>query len=471
MFVRRISPWFSSLFAVVAFSTCTSAEHEFPENEETPCTVTCGENATCVDEAECICNNGFTGDPIRGCTAASACEDDSDCSEHGVCSDTADGSDSRCTCDEGWTGEQCEIEDVCVTQSPCAEHGTCHLTLNGSAICECDEGWTGTHCDIRDACAHSTFCGENSFCATTPAGNSVCICDEGWTGENCDVDDVCVTQEGLCGNNGSCHSFDDGTYTCKCHEGWQGDDCSEKGPPTNYCTVWYTLDTDFTHKNTNVPAGTGTGRLALHLELDEDDKIPPHAAVHMVYVEMQSVNGIANSDNLRHRSAQFAAPRIQAIDNTIPIAYGEVEKLSDNQLKLWFNDCELDDWPDQNGEVSFPTRPSPRKYRGESCISNVDYVEDIDCLGSSNFCGLLNFTHIGSNLRESILNYPIGGFEISLGSTGELHSTDQPLVWDLPDVPENNTHWPFPAYYGTPKMAWHGAFDSENSTCSVENLQ
>jgi len=80
---------------------------------------------------------------------------------------------AECVCDEGWTGEACEIStDPC--DPPC---------INGECIgaeCVCDEGWTGEACEIStDPC--------DPPCVNGECIGAECVCDEGWTGEACDV--------------------------------------------------------------------------------------------------------------------------------------------------------------------------------------------------------------------------------------------------------------------------------------------
>ena len=104
--------------------------------------------------------------------------------------------EGTCECDDGWTGESCEI-DMCASV-PC-EHGTCV-----SGLCECDAGWAGPACN---QCL--TYCNNHGEC--NDAGE--CECDDGWTGENCDVEDT------LCSN------------TCQ----WAYDDeCDDGGPNSEY---------------------------------------------------------------------------------------------------------------------------------------------------------------------------------------------------------------------------------------------
>jgi len=73
----------------------------------------CSQDYTRCHEGECACLSGFDGnDP-----ANEACADVDDCAPvnpcvHGTCTDSGPNSYS-CTCDDGWTGDQCDTERTC----------------------------------------------------------------------------------------------------------------------------------------------------------------------------------------------------------------------------------------------------------------------------------------------------------------------------------------------------------------------
>lgn len=58
-----------------------------------------------------------------------------DCGAHGRCEA------GKCKCDEGWTGNRCELLPC---DPRCHEHGQCR---NGT--CVCSQGWNGRHCTLR----------------------------------------------------------------------------------------------------------------------------------------------------------------------------------------------------------------------------------------------------------------------------------------------------------------------------------
>ena len=69
----------------------------------------------------------------------------SSCNGHGSM-----GSTGKCSCDEGWTGDNCEKSAS--TSSPCNGHGS----MGSTGKCSCDEGWTGTACTNSSPSGTST---------------------------------------------------------------------------------------------------------------------------------------------------------------------------------------------------------------------------------------------------------------------------------------------------------------------------
>ena len=188
---------FSILFLITFFWACD------------PCAdVTC-DHGTC-EEGNCVCDDGWTGDncDIDKCASVN-------CGDHGTCSDGA------CVCDNGWTGALC---DECATD--CGDHGEC----NDDGECDCDPGWTGDNCETNEC--ESINCGAHGTCVA-----GYCDCDVGWYGEFCDIEgtaQICSNtcgpdQDGSWANDGYCDDggpgYDFAACTC-------GSDCGDCGTRT-----------------------------------------------------------------------------------------------------------------------------------------------------------------------------------------------------------------------------------------------
>ncbi|XP_078612876.1 uncharacterized protein LOC144882755 isoform X5 [Branchiostoma floridae x Branchiostoma japonicum] len=134
---------------------------------------------------------------------------------HGTCTD--DGGSYTCSCNNGWTGQDCDQADECAS-SPCA-HGTCTDDV-GSYTCSCENGWTGQDCDQVDECASSP-CAHGT--CVDGVGSYACSCETGWEGVNCDQDiDECASSP--CWLGGTCLDHVNG-YSCVCPKDTTGKNC------------------------------------------------------------------------------------------------------------------------------------------------------------------------------------------------------------------------------------------------------
>lgn len=155
----------------------------------------------------------------------------------------------------GEPGDPCDPD-------PCA-NGTCIDNEDGTFFCDCNEGWTGEFCDIEDPCQDDPCV--NGTCVDNGDGTFTCDCEFGWTGELCDMENPCEPDP--CAN-GTCIDNGDGTFTCDCNEGWIGDLCDEEDPDMlEYCDIVYEFTGTFRvsdaplgcnssntiHENTTVP--------------------------------------------------------------------------------------------------------------------------------------------------------------------------------------------------------------------------
>jgi len=74
-----------------------------------------------------------------GCEEEDPC-DGIVCNNDGICEG------GNCDCPEGFSGDQCDIEDLCVTQNiACANGGSC---IDG--LCDCPSGFVGDNCEQID---------------------------------------------------------------------------------------------------------------------------------------------------------------------------------------------------------------------------------------------------------------------------------------------------------------------------------
>eukprot|EP00058_Branchiostoma_floridae_P026057 XP_002611547.1 hypothetical protein BRAFLDRAFT_63814 [Branchiostoma floridae] len=136
---------------------------------------------------------------------------------HGTC---ADGMASyTCSCETGWTGQNCDQNIDDCAPSPCV-HGVCTDQV-ASYTCYCENGWTGHNCDQDiDECSSSPCL--HGTCTDSVASYS-CSCENGWTGHNCDQDiDECASSP--CWMGGTCLDHVN-SYSCVCPKGTTGNIC------------------------------------------------------------------------------------------------------------------------------------------------------------------------------------------------------------------------------------------------------
>uniref|UniRef100_A0A914XYG1 Uncharacterized protein n=1 Tax=Panagrolaimus superbus TaxID=310955 RepID=A0A914XYG1_9BILA len=147
------------------------------------------------------------------------------CENGGICKDSEDGT-VECECPEG---DNCaQFADICHLsgQSFC-KHGACK-NIFGGALCTCDEGWTGSRCDIdEDECAEFP-CNNNGTCINT-AGGFRCECAPFYLGSRCEIQGICATEPCL---HGTCVQHSAKEHTCNCDKGFEGSRCDEQ---IDYC--------------------------------------------------------------------------------------------------------------------------------------------------------------------------------------------------------------------------------------------
>eukprot|EP00457_Paulinella_chromatophora_P000141 gb/GEZN01000141.1/.p1 GENE.gb/GEZN01000141.1/~~gb/GEZN01000141.1/.p1 ORF type:complete len:2115 (+),score=54.91 gb/GEZN01000141.1/:104-6448(+) len=199
------------------------------------CLHDCSGNGKCAEgkisgEPTCVCHGNWTGPACLDLK----CEDD--CGPYGSC--VNDG----CLCDLYHRGTDC-MEEVCPRS--CGKHGTCSLdiplafrSVAAAEGCSCDVGWTGEDCSHRIKC--KIDCGPRGTCS---GGGLSCVCDPGWRGARCSRElcpNECSPPRGACHSealNPLAFSFKHAVEGCVCQEGWSGEDCSvEVCKPSSDCS-------------------------------------------------------------------------------------------------------------------------------------------------------------------------------------------------------------------------------------------
>ena len=194
--------------SVPALAACTTSDD-------------CGgsERGACV-AGRCECSTGFKGLTCDLCDAGRTGRDCSlqcsfpwGCSGHGRCS----GTEETCICNQGWAGEQCEIEAAAQAGSGSSGSGSGSGSGDSPSadesgeMCESDAGCGGSE---RGVCASG-----RCECSTGFKGLTCDLCDAGRTGRNCSLQ--CSFPWG-CSGHGRCSGLHG---ECICYAGWTGAEC------------------------------------------------------------------------------------------------------------------------------------------------------------------------------------------------------------------------------------------------------
>nr|XP_023700514.1 protein eyes shut homolog [Paramormyrops kingsleyae] len=226
---------------------------QLPHNPCDPQQPPCQYNSTCMvsggGEAACQCRPGLRCEMMDGClsqpcrnsTGGEAGPPDYRCGcpegvpgatcranaagcVHGSCIDT--GSECRCCCEPGWTGDRCDTAINECKSNPCLNAASC-IDLIAEYACVCQDGYTGMNCEVDvDMCRESLIfplCRNGGLCLDGPGSRFTCSCPAGFTGTSCEVE-VNECDSDPCFNGAVCQDLVS-SYCCHCQPGWTGLRC------------------------------------------------------------------------------------------------------------------------------------------------------------------------------------------------------------------------------------------------------
>ncbi|XP_012939833.1 fibropellin-1 [Aplysia californica] len=134
----------------------------------------------------------------------------------------------RCLCQQGYTGDSCELDiDSCLS-NPCKNGADCIDGPSGDVTCVCPNGFSGELCEQRVNRCDVTTCPSFANCVDNyETDELVCICQVGFQKDafgNCVqvVSNVCSPNP--CLNSGVCYR-DGASYKCFCTPGYEGARC------------------------------------------------------------------------------------------------------------------------------------------------------------------------------------------------------------------------------------------------------
>ena len=136
----------------------------------------------CVGKFVCVCGDDYFGDQ---CQFEHACIT-KPCLNGGTCRQTLN-AQYECSCVPLYSGINCGIytPDPCA-QRPC-KHGDCIGLTDGTYRCSCDNGWGGDNCNEDvDECTYG-ICKNGGTCMDAN-GYYRCLCPSGYEGQHCEHD-------------------------------------------------------------------------------------------------------------------------------------------------------------------------------------------------------------------------------------------------------------------------------------------
>ncbi|XP_030835786.1 uncharacterized protein LOC756368 isoform X3 [Strongylocentrotus purpuratus] len=204
------------------------------------CAIKCMHGERHPRKCRCDCDEGYSGDlcqipdPTTPSPPTTPTPCDLDCGSNGTLDDIL----CFCNCNPGFEGQSCsEVLPTGRTPQPispdnctlnCGDHGN---MVRGSCSCLCDEGYSGSTCANDDvaSCQEGTYCFNGGTCETFPntdgqSGSRAslnCLCPYGFTGELCEIEVRCPDLD--CGANGNLSPDE---CTCICEDNYSGLTCS-----------------------------------------------------------------------------------------------------------------------------------------------------------------------------------------------------------------------------------------------------
>ncbi|XP_078687900.1 mucin-like protein isoform X2 [Branchiostoma floridae x Branchiostoma belcheri] len=216
------------------------------------------------------------------------------CYNGGTCVDSDDDDDTSsdnstetrfilqgCTCDEGYTGVQCESDiDACEENSqPCYEGVRCRdypapANISGYECGPCPTGFTGDGETCEDINECNTTDSDVQTCAqicVNYPGSFACDCQAGYQlnsdGLNCDDVNECEPAHD-CGHQ--CHN-DIGSYHCSCNSGFELATDNKTCSPMSQCTAEREVECDAVNGGCYAEGGTQTCYCNKGYTLNGDD--------------------------------------------------------------------------------------------------------------------------------------------------------------------------------------------------------
>ena len=187
------------------------------------CICNVGVGDLCLKDGEWVCvEDPFPVDPCEENHGVTAC------GYYGQCNVVGTGLTATysCTCDDHWSGANCEVYDHC-NPNPCENGGVCR-DIGNHFECNCINGYTGKLCDLS-ACDLNP-CGEG-ICSETESGHDCDCTMTTYYGDNCDFNS-CTDID--CGQNGQSEVlYNYETFSicgCVCDNGYAGSICEHPSP-------------------------------------------------------------------------------------------------------------------------------------------------------------------------------------------------------------------------------------------------